>query len=154
MRPGLGPEDGDANRNPAHWLVLNALRRINARLKLLRRTRFVGGQSWTDGANRRTCRATEELLWVKGLLENGGIEPYEWGDDGKWPGQCKVGPPSSSGFPRRLSPSIKPAEVLARLRSRILLGFMSGQGSPRLLAGVVTSYVLGRELPLFLPIPR
>lgn len=83
MRPGPGPEDGDANRNPARWQVLNALRRINARLKLLRRTRFVGGQSWTDGANRRTCRATEELLWVKGLLENGGIEPYEWGDDGK-----------------------------------------------------------------------
>ncbi len=60
--------------------VLNALRRINARLKLLRRTRFAGGQDWADGANRRTCRATEELLWVKGLLENGGIEPAEWGD--------------------------------------------------------------------------
>ncbi len=49
-------------------------------MKLLRRTRFVGDQDWADAANRRTCRATEELLWVKGLLENGGIEPDEWGE--------------------------------------------------------------------------
>ena len=76
-------EGGEVGGYSKGGQVLNALRRINARLKLLRRTRFAGGEDWADGANRRTCRATEELLWVKGLLENGGIEPDEWGDNGE-----------------------------------------------------------------------